>query len=240
MKAYGVSDIGKNRKINEDFYYLPQVSEHFAAVADGMGGHAAGEVASFMAIRELSRFLRKSPTCSEARMKSAFEAANSVVNSASVRNAERTGMGTTMTAVWVSGNVCYMGHVGDSRAYRLRDGKLEQMSVDHSYVEELVRGGIITREQARSHPKRNIITRCIGVYDTIAPQVLRLDWREADVWLLASDGLVGYVTDEEIETVLLEEGMDMPQKLNALKQMALDRGGADNVTVVALCGGGDA
>ena len=149
-------------------------------------------------------------------------------------------MGTTMTAVWVSGNVCYMGHVGDSRAYRLRDGKLEQMSVDHSYVEELVRGGIITREQARSHPKRNIITRCIGVYDTIAPQVLRLDWREADVWLLASDGLVGYVTDEEIETVLLEEGMDMPQKLNALKQMALDRGGADNVTVVALCGGGDA
>ncbi len=240
MKAYGVTDIGKLRKINEDFYYLPEASERFIAVADGMGGHAAGEVASFMAIRELTASLRKCSSPSEAKLKDAFIAANDSVYSESIKETSHEGMGTTLTCVWISGNVCYLGHVGDSRAYRFRDGKLEQFSVDHSYVEELVRSGVITREQARTHPKRNLITRCIGVFQEIDPQILRLDHRDADIWVLCSDGLHGYITEKEIESCLKRDDLSLPEKLSSLKDMALERGGADNITLAALTGGKDA
>ncbi len=240
MKAYGVTDIGKARKLNEDFYYLPEASERFAAVADGMGGHAAGEVASLLAISSLASCLRRSQAGGDSRMRAAFEAANESVYFEAAKDISRDGMGTTLTAIWINGNVCCLGHVGDSRAYRLRDGKLEQMSQDHSYVEELVRSGVITREQARTHPKRNLITRCIGVFKEIDPQILRLDWKEADVWLLCSDGLVNYVSDSEIEAQLLRDDIKLNEKLVALKDLALERGGADNVTLVALSGGDDA
>ena len=240
MKAYGVTDVGKQRKINEDFYYLPKGSERFIAVADGMGGHAAGEVASFIAISKLVECLRKTPVAGEARMKAAFEAANDSVYSEASRDLNREGMGTTLTAVWMSGNVCYLGHVGDSRAYRLRDGKLTQLSTDHSYVEELVKSGVITREQARTHPKRNLITRCIGVFREIDPQIEKFDYREADVWILCSDGLTGYVTDEEIGQCLNRTEITLGQKLEALKELALMRGGADNITIAAISGGDDA
>ena len=240
MRTYGVTDIGRQRKLNEDFYYLPQDSERFIAVADGMGGHAAGEVASFLAIKQLVENLRRSAVASEARLKSAIEAANDSVYSEAAKDASREGMGTTLTAVWISGNVCYLGHMGDSRAYRLREGKLEQISTDHSYVEELVQSGVITRDQARTHPKRNLITRCIGVFREIEPQIVKCDWRESDLWFLCSDGLSGYVTDTEIEGCLMNDELSLPDRLNSLKNMALERGGADNITLAVLTGGQDA
>ena len=130
--------------------------------------------------------------------------------------------------------------MGDSRAYRLREGKLEQLSIDHSYVEELVQSGVITREQARTHPKRNLITRCIGVFREIDPQIVKLDWRESDVWFLCSDGLSGYVRDSEIESYLNDVDLSPAQKLKELKDLALERGGADNITLAMLTGGNDA
>ena len=205
-----------------------------------MGGHAAGEVASKLAISQLSESLRKASVPSEARLKAGFEAANECVYSEAARDDKREGMGTTLTAVWISGNICYLGHVGDSRAYRLRDSKLEQLSIDHSYVEELVQNGIITREQARTHPKRNLITRCIGVFKEIDPQILKLDWRDNDVWILCSDGLSGYVEEKEIEAILNHREFLLPDKMNTLKNLALERGGADNITLVAITGGEDA
>lgn len=240
MKAYGLTDIGKQRKLNEDFYYLPQASERFIAVADGMGGHAAGEIASLTAINKLTEILRKAAVPSEARLKAAFEDANESVYSQASSDISKEGMGTTLTAVWVSGNVCFLGHIGDSRAYRMREGSLVQFSTDHSYVEELVQSGTITREQARTHPKRNLITRCVGVYPQLDPQILKLDWRESDLWILCSDGLSGYVEDREIESCLKKEYLPLEKKLNALKNLALHRGGADNITIVALTGGTDA
>ena len=240
MTAYGVTDIGRLRKLNEDFYYLPESSERFIAVADGMGGHAAGEVASVIAITRLADSLRKASVASETRLKAAFEDANRSVFQEAAGDESREGMGTTLTALWVSGNICYLGHVGDSRAYRLREGKLEQLSTDHSYVEELVQNGVITREQARTHPKRNLITRCIGIFEQIDPQIIKLDWRENDLWLLCSDGLSGYVEDKEIEACLNLEDASLSDKLNTLKSLALERGGADNITLAALTGGTDA
>ena len=240
MRAYGVTDIGRQRKLNEDFYYLPEAGERFIAVADGMGGHAAGEVASLMAITLLTDSLRRSAVASETRLKEAFVSANERVYHEAAKDASREGMGTTLTVVWVCGNTCYLGHVGDSRAYRLREGKLEQLSIDHSYVEELVQSGVITREQARTHPKRNLITRCIGVFREIDPQIVKLDWRESDVWFLCSDGLSGYVRDSEIESCLNDADLSPAQKLKELKDLALERGGADNITLAMLTGGNDA
>lgn len=239
MKACCVTDKGSVRTLNEDYYYLPQYGENFAAVADGMGGHAAGEVASRMAANTLAANLRKhTEDMNEQTLRDAFAAANeSVCAAASADNAKK-GMGTTLTALVFCGRTAYVAHVGDSRAYLYRGGKLRQVTTDHSYVEELVANGIITRAQAATHPKRNLITRCVGMPQGFETDVYKLDNKNNDIWLLCSDGLVKYVTDEEISAVL--SGRDsLGQKINTLKDMALTRGGSDNITVMAVNGGSD-
>ena len=240
MKACGITDKGRVRRLNEDYYYLPEFSERFIAVADGMGGHAAGEVASFIAVKHLAASLRKAPCAGEARLLTAIEEANSAVYAAANSDVSREGMGTTLTALWFSGNIVYLGHVGDSRAYRLRDGKLTQLSEDHSYVEELVKSGVITREQARTHPKRNLITRCIGVFNAIDPQIVKLDHREADRYLLCSDGLAGSVSDREIEDTLNMDDISPIRQLGILRDLALRNGSTDNITIAFVSGGDNA
>ena len=237
MKFYCVTDKGMVRELNEDYYYLPSKGEHFAAVADGMGGHAAGEVASRLAISCLAQTLRRcGEDLSKENLREAFENANAGVYREAQRDDAKKGMGTTLTAIWYDSKNVLLGHVGDSRAYRLRDGVLEQKSTDHSYVEELVRSGVITREQARSHPKRNIITRCIGVYNEVEVDLMKLERRDRDVWFLCSDGLINYVTDEEIEAELKSD-KPWEDKINTLKKMALKRGGSDNITILVAVGG---
>ena len=237
MKFYCVTDKGRVRELNEDYYYLPSKGEHFAAVADGMGGHTAGEVASRLAVSAFAESLRSfGDDLSKENLNAAFLNANSAVHKEANRDNAKQGMGTTLTAIWFNAKNVFLGHVGDSRAYRLRDGVLEQMSTDHSFVEELVRSGAITREQARSHPKRNIITRCIGVYNEVEVDLMKLERREKDVWFLCSDGLINYVTDEEIETELKSD-KPWETKINALKKMALKRGGSDNITILVAVGG---
>lgn len=240
MKVFSVTDKGRVRQINEDYYYLPEPGENFAAIADGMGGHAAGEVASYTAVSVMAKTLRKaSGKRPQSAIQDAFETANEKVYLEASGNSERSGMGTTLTVVMLDRDTAYLGHVGDSRAYRLRNGHIEQMSVDHSYVEELVRNGIITREQARTHPKRNIITRCIGVYAAVEVDISAFERRTDDVWLLCSDGLSGYVNDEEMEKELNLSGKSWQEKLNSLKDLALERGGADNITALIVTGGQD-
>ena len=132
-----------------------------------------------------------------------------------------------------------IGHVGDSRIYLYRDGKLEKISKDHSFVEELVDAGTITREQAKNHPKRNIITRCIGAEEKIDPQIEVLPYGKDDIWLLCSDGLTNYVDDAEIESVLSKTDISLPDMLRVLRDKAILGGGRDNITVAALMGGDD-
>ena len=240
MMFCSVSDKGKKRELNEDYYYLPRPGECFLAVADGMGGHLSGEVASRLAIECLAQELRKPYSDPEEAMNRAFEAANANVLQQAEESDSTRGMGTTLTALLFTDGGAVLGHIGDSRAYRLRGGALTQLSTDHSFVEGLVRDGLISREEARVHPRRNLITRCIGQKSEVEPEILPLDAQEGDVYLLCSDGLTTMLTDEEIMRCLTQSGKSLAQKLETLRLWALRRGGEDNVTVVAVGGETDA
>ncbi|MBQ3079602.1 MAG: Stp1/IreP family PP2C-type Ser/Thr phosphatase [Clostridia bacterium] len=235
MKVYAATDVGSVRTLNEDSYYMPAGSQRFMAVADGMGGHAAGEVASQMAIRVLAEILSQEKAPSEDRLRYAYGRANREVYLESERDSSKHGMGTTMTSLWFSDDCVYMAHIGDSRAYRLRDGEIRRMSIDHSYVEELVRSGVITPEKALTHPKRNVITRCIGPWPRIETDIDKFDYLKSDIWLLCTDGLTRYIRDEEIRDILMQT-KTLKDKVLTLVNTAVERGGADNITVLAVAG----
>ncbi len=237
MRFYSISDKGKVRALNEDFYYLPARNENFCAVADGMGGHNAGEVASFLAIQTLVRALRNVRSGTEQAMQAALEAANTEVLNHANEAEGTSGMGTTLTAFFFQDGKAVLGHIGDSRAYRFSNNRLEQLSTDHSFVEQLVQSGTITREEARVHPRRNLITRCIGIREEIDPEIKAFDCVPGDVYLLCSDGLTTMLTDGEIESVLKKENLTLKTRLDALVQNALRKGGEDNITLVAAFGG---
>ncbi len=240
MMFCSVSDKGKQRELNEDYYYLPRPGERFCAVADGMGGHLSGEVASRIAIESLAEELRKPFSDPEEAMKRAFETANAQVLLQAEKSDSTRGMGTTLTALLFTDGAAVLGHIGDSRLYRLRGGAFTQLSTDHSFVEGLVRDGVISREEARVHPRRNLITRCIGQKSEVEPEIMPLDAQEGDLYLLCSDGLTTMLTDDEILRCLMQSDKSLQQKLEALRLWALRRGGEDNVTVVAVGGEIDA
>lgn len=231
MKVFCATDVGCVRTLNEDTYYMPQEGENFVAVADGMGGHNAGEVASSMAVRVLKEILSTECVVSEDRLRYAFGRANREIYLESEKDQAKKGMGTTMTALWFSKDRVILGHVGDSRAYRMREGRILRASTDHSYVEELVKIGAITPEMARTHPRRNIITRSIGPWPRVEADVATFDLQKGDIWLLCSDGLTMYLDDNDIGKVLAGD-QSLPDKVSTLIQMALDAGGEDNVTVL--------
>jgi len=233
MKAYGVSNAGRIRPNNQDAYYLPAADGNFAVVADGMGGHLAGEVASAMAIEHFAQSMSSAHGLPEDALRAALDAANMAVYQTSERDADKRGMGTTFTAVWMGEGEVYLAHVGDSRAYLLRDGVLSRVSRDHTLVEELVARGHITREQAKTYPHRNYITRALGVGPEVQADIIRIEWLEDDVWFLCSDGLTNEVEESDIERILAGEG-DYQQKLETIVAMALDNGGRDNITGVIV------
>ncbi len=232
MKAYAATHVGRVRPTNEDAYYLPGDGEAFAAVADGMGGHQAGEVASAIAIREFTGEIR-GKTPSEDVLKEAVRRANAAIYEEGTRDPSKRGMGTTLTALWYDTDNVYLTHVGDSRAYLLRNRALMQLSNDHSLVGELLALGEITAEQALSHPQRNFITRALGTSRKTEPDILHLDFQPGDAWLLCSDGLTNHLRTAEIAEVLLRD-ISWPDKLKALIDTALERGGRDNITTVAV------
>ena len=169
----------------------------------------------------------------------AFNKANRDVYLESERDSAKRGMGTTMTGLWFGESDVLLGHVGDSRAYRLRNGKIERLSNDHSYVEELVRSGVITPEMALNHPQRNVITRSIGPWPRVEADIARFDVQKGDVWLLCTDGLTRYVPDSDLE-LALNSPNPRNEQVGALINAALQRGGADNITVMLVTGEGDA
>ena len=206
-------------------------------VADGMGGHAAGEVASDMAVRAVARELGSLRGLSDkdvdARMRTAIRAANDAIFQRTLTEHDKRGMGTTVTALVLYGGRYLIGQVGDSRGYLLRDGKLVQITKDHSYVQEQVDAGYLTPEQARSHPYSNVITRCVGANSEVIPDIFGGAVKARDVFLLASDGLTGMLEDYELEEIL---GTDrMPQhQVDALIDEANHHGGLDNITAVLV------
>ena len=224
------TDVGKVRANNQD---APIVSEKLRlyGVADGMGGHKGGEVASTSARDDLLREL-EGKTPSVATLSGAIEEVNRQIYHQQEHDDTLTGMGTTLSVLWMSDNFVYIGHVGDSRVYLLRDGEFKQMTLDHSLVEQLVREGVLTEEEAQNHPMRNIITRAIGTDESVEVDVVVEERRKGDLWLACSDGLHGLVDDRQMRDALRQYA---PEKAaDVLLKAALDAGGRDNVTLVIV------
>ena len=231
MKVVACTHRGNVRPINEDSFLMPE-NDGLVLVADGMGGHLAGEVASRMAIEAVQRMARENERPGIAALREAVACAHETILAHAQDHIECAGMGTTLSVLWLGENYAYIAHVGDSRIYRLREGSLTQITQDHSLVEELVRAGLITREQARTHPRRNIITRALGTHGENEPDLLVTDVQDGDVFLLCTDGLTGMVPDDEIERTLRDCGIEAAA--DRLLALALDAGGRDNVTLI-LC-----
>lgn len=231
MKVYVLTDIGKVRLLNEDAYYIPKMDEEFCAVADGMGGHNAGEVASAMAVEIFSGEMCACVDMDAAAIRRAVEYANAQVYSRSCSSDNFSGMGTTFTALCRAKDSALIAHVGDSRCYLIRDGEIMRVTMDHTLVEEMVLKGIITMREAKYHPKRNYITRALGTAPSIDVDVIRIDIRKGDVFFLCTDGLTGYVEDDEILSVTMEDA-SWTAKLQELVGRALYNGGGDNVTAM--------
>lgn len=234
------TDTGLKRANNEDHLYSGIVHGwNLFIVADGMGGRNAGEVASKIAVESIVAYLQnhekmEEPKCSVGEiLGAAIKEANLRVHKMSMENEDYEGMGTTLSAVLIKGNVMVLGHVGDSRIYFFRDGKLEQITADHSYVAELVRTGAITKDEAKSHPKKNFIYRNLGYEDVVDVDIACKEFRIDDKLMLCSDGLSNQLEDEEILKIFIEES-DPEASLKKMIQLVLDRGGFDNITAIVV------
>ena len=230
MWFYGKSDVGKVRQLNEDFYTFD--APHLAIVADGMGGHAAGEIASKMATRSVTAFLDTQDTIDEDTLRSSIVKANDIVYHASETNSDYSGMGTTMIICYEKDNIIHWAHVGDSRFYLYREGKLHQITQDHSFVGELERSGQITKEEAETHPKRNLLMRAIGADNEIEVDTGSLPILAEDIILLCSDGLTNMVSEADICAMLAHCAGDIEDLPAQLIDRANENGGNDNITVL--------
>ena len=206
------------------------VDEGVMGVADGMGGHNGGETASRVAVQVIKNALRGKKPETRA-LEVGVEAANRRIFDMSRHDSALSGMGTTTTLLWENGTEVLICHVGDSRAYLLRDGELKQITEDHSVVAELLRGGVITPDMARTHPYRNVITRAVGVDPMVTADIFSHDLKEGDVWLICSDGLYNMVPDDSIAEIL-REAKDDDTAAEELLAFALEAGGTDNITFV--------
>jgi protein phosphatase len=255
MRSAGKSDIGLVRKVNEDDFVCLKLNDllevkdstadlYLCVVADGMGGHNAGEVASAMAVQKIVEFIREKyigvltePDTTEEKIfgliKDAIYYSNDKIYKKSLLSAECVGMGTTLSMILIKGNSLYYGHIGDSRIYLIRKNEIARLTEDHSLVEELVKKGIIKPEEAASHPQKNVMTRALGTEYDIEADLGRMDIMDEDYVLLCSDGLSNMLKDDDIKkTVLSAESVE--QACDDLINKAKENGGFDNITVVVI------
>lgn len=249
IEAYGQTDVGRRRKLNEDSFLVDTETNLFA-VCDGMGGHNAGEVASRMAIETLEAFIQKSakdpkditwPYGLDAnlsfeanRLKTAIKLANKRVYKAADNREDYTGMGTTIVAALVSGNVVTIGSAGDSRCYLVRDGKLTQLTKDDSWVSAAWAEGILSADEIDRHPLKNVITKAVGAKETIEIDTVEQRLQIGDLALLCSDGLHAMISDEEILRLLDPVPASLAEAAQRLIDAANEAGGKDNVSVLLV------
>ncbi len=248
IKVVGKSDVGLVRTGNEDFLHIDK-SRHVYAVCDGMGGHQAGEVASMSAASTLRMLFSKAeneiandptlaigrilPPSGDLLLKSVRIANRHIYNQA-LSNDAQSGMGTTIVALTFDRDMMSIVHVGDSRAYRLDERELVPLTRDHSWVEEIQSAQNISREEAETAVGKNVITRALGVRGTVETDYRLTKVKKGDIYILCSDGLCGFADDDEIFEIANRSRNDLNKLVDSLIQMANDRGGADNVTVIAL------
>lgn len=240
MEAFAKSDIGKAREMNQDYYYMsPEDSDiKLYILADGMGGYQGGEVASQLATVAAKNYIESNfaDTIKEKDeilklIKSAVEYANMVVYEKSKEDENLESMGTTLEVCLIYNNKAYIGHVGDSRIYRLRGVFIRKLTTDHSYVEKLIKDGTITKEQAADHPKKNMLTKALGCNVFVEPEVMARGFIKDDILLICSDGLTNMVDEDKIYNVIKEDVENSPQKLI---DIANNKGGYDNVTAIVI------
>ena len=239
LEIKALTDVGKVRKINEDSFAIYNGEKYsYAIVADGMGGHLAGEVASSMAVSAIEDYIKEHLTDELDRfqaqevMRRAFVDANDKIYSYSLENESVMGMGTTATMCIIRGGYVIIAHVGDSRAYMAGEN-ITQLTRDHSYVHELVKLGLITAEEAKHHPHRNRITRAMGVEPDLKVDASAKPYNGESL-LLCTDGLYGEIEDGELLSAINENSAE--EAVNELVELALERGGVDNITAVIVKG----
>jgi protein phosphatase len=247
----GLTDIGRVRKLNQDAFSLDNVCQLWV-LADGMGGHAGGEIASQIAVdtipREFQRLLAAEPSPAAATLETwlaqAIETANQRIRQQASQNAEIKGMGTTIVAVAITQmhdtSQAVIAHSGDSRAYVLRNGSLALWTKDHTLMEERLALNLITPEQVRTHPLRHVLTKALGIDPQAFPTVQTYSLETTDLLLLCSDGLTKMLTDQEIQTLVLKEAPILDRIKNTLVAAANRLGGEDNTTVVVIGSDSDA
>ncbi|HEY8122702.1 MAG TPA: Stp1/IreP family PP2C-type Ser/Thr phosphatase [Myxococcota bacterium] len=233
LRAAARSDVGMRRRSNEDRFVM--APEHgFYLVADGMGGHTAGQVASQLAAEAAARAMAALEGASSSpaeKLRMVVAAANRAIYLAAQRQPEYAGMGTTVVAVLAAGERCALAHVGDSRAYLVRRDRIRQLTDDHSIVGELLRRQEISADAAREHPHRHVLTRALGVRESVEPDLAELTPAPGDVFVLCSDGLTNHFEDAELAK-LVSDATDLQEACEDLVDIANGRGGEDNVTVV--------
>ncbi len=228
LEVVSRTDTGLVRKVNQDAVIA---DAPLFGVADGMGGHQGGEIASAECREDLVSFL--SGKAADLRLlEAAVKVANRRIHIRSLEEAGLAGMGTTLTALWFSEKNAYLAQVGDSRCYLLRDGSLRQVTQDHSMVMELVRAGVITEEEAATHPMRNVITRAIGTDRAVEVDLYTEDRKSGDVWLICSDGLYGQVPKNRLQELMEKDDLELSADI--LLQETLDAGAPDNVSLVLV------
>ena len=237
MKVFSATDIGQKRTMNQDFVFASASPvgnlPNLFVVADGMGGHNAGDFASRYGVSVLVESVKRDTNFNPVRIiRHGIEAANSQIFEQAKRDVSMEGMGTTMVVATVVGNYAYVANVGDSRLYLAADGIFDQVTQDHSLIAEMVRLGELTPEQARNHPDKNIITRAVGTQDTVKIDFFDIQLEEGNQLVMCSDGLSNMVTDEEIfEIICREDGED---KAKRLIDQANANGGRDNIAVIVV------
>ena len=252
IRSVGLSDVGRKRKLNEDTFAAAD-SLGLYVVADGMGGHAAGEVASRLAVESIERHMAGAPQADQTapsevstqtfdaglpaparKVITAIRMANQEIVRSVRHDASMRGMGTTVVLAYIQGRRAYIGSVGDSRAYLVRDDEITQLTDDHTFVNEQVRAGTLTPAEARRHPARNILTRAVGSSEEVDADVVEHDLEAGDLILLCSDGLTTMIEDDDILEVVRRNGGDPQRACRALIDLANDRGGDDNITAVLI------
>jgi serine/threonine protein phosphatase PrpC len=253
VSAFGLTDVGRKRRHNEDAYLLDAERGLFV-VADGMGGHAAGEVASRITVESIQEYIAATEEEHESswpfgfnsrvsvegnRLTTAVEKANEKVMRAVQNRPELKGMGTTVVAALFDADRATLVHVGDSRAYLFRDGELRRLTDDHSWVQEQVNAGILSEDEAKSHPLKNVVTRALGGAAHVSVDLIEVPVRPGDRFLLCSDGLTGMVPDEDLFAHFRSDEL-IEKTVRQLIDTANDRGGVDNITAIVVEVLGDA
>ena len=238
--VFAKTDIGKARELNQDYYFIssPEDSLKLYILADGMGGYKGGEIASFLATNTAKEYIYENFSKIEKQrdkiielIRNAMLYANETVYNKSQEVKELDGMGTTLEICLIYNNKAYIGHIGDSRIYRLRKGVMRRLTKDHSYVQQLVEDGKITREEANIHPKKNMLTKALGCTPYVEPDIRARNVEKNDIFIMCSDGLTNMVSEEDICQTIKDNPETATEEL---VKKANDAGGYDNITVVII------